>query len=180
MNTFSDIPLDVDIETKFDDEDSYQIAKVSPGLASPTRQTSPTFMMSRSQEPRRSPRSSPYSQSKPKNRALTESRKLLAHLLSQLQNRPMPPSVFESFKTSSDSSADKGFGILIETVRSAAKLKGGKLEARTQSLVLGEDHEDDEDDEEKEVVFTTNVTFDLMVQLKEVCLHTLCPGSQLT
>ena len=173
MNTFTGIPPDIDAEY-FDQEDSLQDAELSMDLPShslSTRQkvqTTPTLTISRSE-----PESSVRSQRKPNNRMLNESRKLLAHLLAQLQNRPMPPSVFDSFKQNYDSVADNTLGVIVETVKEAVKLTGSKVEARSQSLFLGEDTKDGEDDEEKEV-FTTKVTFDLMVQLREVCLHSVC------
>jgi hypothetical protein len=173
MNAYAGSPLQID--TRVVDEGLFQNARISVDLASPSRPTfytTPTFTAyPLSPETGMAPPSAPHIQAKTNNRVLNESRKLLTHLLVQLQNRPMPPSLFDSFRTNPDSLADKGFGAVVETVREAVKLKG----ARSQSLLVGGDPDASEDDnEEKQDVFTTNVTYDLMVRLKEVCLYFPC------
>ena len=96
------------------------------------------------------------------DRSLNESRKLLAHHLRQLDTRPMPPSVFEGFKTSSNTIHVQSLG---EAVKAVVKLKRGRRDQRTQLFpAVGED---DDEDQEKDT-FTTDVTFDLMTQLKDV------------
>jgi hypothetical protein len=152
--------LRIDIHTQ---NFGYDVDLTSPSLAG--QQTAPTRGFGDSPEP---DRTIPAAQ-KAHNRLLNESRKLLAHHLVRLQNRPMPPSVFDAFKVNSDRSADKGWGVISETVKEAVKPKGGKLESRSQTINLDDRDEDFEGDEEKDNLFTTDNTFELLDHLREVC-----------
>ena len=98
------------------------------------------------------------------NRARNESRKLLAHILSQLQDRPTPPSLLNTLVYGSQQS-EKTSGSVIKSVKGAVKYTGTLRERRTHQLVP-QDDTDSEDDESR--TFTTDVTFDLMSQLKDV------------
>lgn len=102
------------------------------------------------------------------SRALNESRKLLGHLLDQLTQRQLPPAVFESFKDVNANLNDKGIADVVHTVRAAVKFKGGKKDGRVQPIASQGDNSDEEDEVEK--TFTTDATFALMAQLKEVLL----------
>jgi hypothetical protein len=153
-----DLRLDIDTRNF-----EYDVDLASPSL--PGQQTAPTRGFGDSPEP---DRTIPPAQ-KANNRLLNESRKLLALHLVRLQNRPMPPSVFEAFKANSDRLADKGWGVISETVKEAVKPKGGKLESRSQTINLEDRDEDFEADEEKDNRFTTDNTFELLVHLREVC-----------
>jgi len=102
------------------------------------------------------------------SKALNESRKLLAHLLGQLQGRPLPPPVFDAFKDIGGSSNDTRFVEVVETVKAAVRIKGGKRDARGQPPTTQWDDSDEEDETEKK--FTTDATFSLMTQLKDVLL----------
>ena len=83
------------------------------------------------------------------DRALQETRKLLTHILSQLQHRPMPPSIFDDVNSSTK----------------PVKYKNNRRDARAQpQLAQGEDDDDDYESD----IFTTDTTYDLMLQLKEV------------
>lgn len=102
------------------------------------------------------------------SRALNESRKLLAHLLGQLTQRQLPPPIFDSFKEVDSSVNEKGLADVVQTVRAAVKLKGArKLDSRQPSLPQNDDS-DEEDEAAKG--FTTDATFSLMAQLKDVLL----------
>ncbi|KAI0324520.1 hypothetical protein GY45DRAFT_1288775 [Cubamyces sp. BRFM 1775] len=98
------------------------------------------------------------------NRARNESRKLLAHILSQLQDRPTPPSLLNTLVYGSQQT-EKASGSVIKSVKGAVKYTGALRERRTHQLVP-QDDTDSEDDESR--AFTTDVTFDLMSQLKDV------------
>jgi hypothetical protein len=100
------------------------------------------------------------------SKALNESRKLLAHLLNQLQTRPLPPSVFDAFKDINGSLNDTKLADVVQTVRAAVRLKGGKRDGQTH--VPQRDDSDEEAETEK--TFSTDATFSLMTQLKDVLL----------
>jgi hypothetical protein len=104
------------------------------------------------------------------NRALKESRKLLAHLLGQLQRRPLPPPAFEELKTNFDTPTGQNLGAIVETVKGAVNFKGVRRDAGTQQP---SGPSEDEDEDEEKVVFSTDMTYDLMTQLKEVLGMTL-------
>ena len=97
------------------------------------------------------------------SRARNESRKLLAHILSQLQTRPVPPSLLSTllFRPSQEKSG----GSVLKTVKGAVKYTGTLRERRTHQPVS-----QDDDDSEDEVTedFTTDSTVDLLNQLKDV------------
>lgn len=101
------------------------------------------------------------------SKALNESRKLLAHLLGQLHNRVLPPPVFDAFRDINSNSTDKGLADVVQTVKAAVRLKGGKRDDRIQPTASQRDDSDEEDTEE---AFTTDATFSLMTQLKDVLL----------
>lgn len=101
------------------------------------------------------------------SKALNESRKLLAHLLGQLQNRVLPPPVFDAFRDIDSNGNDKGLADVVQTVKDAVRFKGGKRDFGIQSTAS---QRDDSDDEETEQTFTTDATFSLMTQLKDVLL----------
>lgn len=107
------------------------------------------------------------------NRARNESQKLLAHLLTQLQNRQMPAPVFDTFKNQNTGVGDRSLGVVLETVRGAVRMKAGRREGKIHSQTVGafDDEEDDED-----VVFSTDVTFDLLMQMKEVLIISVAQG----
>jgi len=102
------------------------------------------------------------------SKALSESRKLLAHLLGQLRTRPLPPPVFDAFKDIDGNLNDTKLADVVQTVRAAVKLKGGKRDERAQPPAPQRDDSDEEDDTEK--TFTTDATFSLMTQLRDVLL----------
>jgi hypothetical protein len=102
------------------------------------------------------------------SKALSESRKLLAHLLGQLRTRPLPPSVFDPFKDIDGNLNDTKLADVVQTVRAAVKLKGGRRDERAQPPATQRDDSDEEDDTDK--TFTTDATFSLMTQLRDVLL----------
>ncbi|KAI9070388.1 hypothetical protein FKP32DRAFT_1586228 [Trametes sanguinea] len=98
------------------------------------------------------------------NRARNESRKLLAHILSQLQSRPRPPSFLNTLVYGQQQS-EKASNSVIKSVKGAVKYGGTFRERRTHQPVPQEES-DSEDEESKG--YTTDLTFDLMSQLKDV------------
>ncbi|KAH8106968.1 hypothetical protein BXZ70DRAFT_1003857 [Cristinia sonorae] len=91
-------------------------------------------------------------------KAKNESRKLLAHLLDQLQQREAPSSVYGS--GSQSKSGGLGIGSVVKSMKSAVSNR----EPQDGRRASGEDDEDDEPLAE----FYTDTTYDLMSQLKDV------------
>ncbi|GBE81969.1 hypothetical protein SCP_0403450 [Sparassis crispa] len=98
------------------------------------------------------------------NKARNESRKLLAHLLAQLQSRPVPPSVLEVL---TNGGCQKSLASNAQSFRGAAKYHGG---ARDVQVLPRVSHDDTDGEWEDDAQFNTDVTLDLMNQLKDVLL----------
>lgn len=98
------------------------------------------------------------------NRARNESRKLLAHILSQLQTRPVPPSLLSTLVFGSGQN-EKSSGSVIKSVKGAVKYTGTLRERRTHQPVPQDDTDSEDDDVES---FSTDITLDLLNQLKDV------------
>ncbi|KAF8077923.1 hypothetical protein FPV67DRAFT_1403007 [Lyophyllum atratum] len=132
---------------------------------SPHAETSPTSPTA--------PRTQPSQKSKINNRARTESRKLLAHILDQLERRNLPPSISDAFDATEDQVTENNLGALLETVKDAVKLKKQKQENKppTQSGTA-----DADSDDEGEHGFSTDETYDLMIQLKDLLVMSVAQG----
>ena len=96
-------------------------------------------------------------------KARTESRKLLLHVLVQLQTRPMPPTVYDSYSDAKD--AARGPSI-VDTLKDAMKSKGS-IAVRSSSRTSAA--EDDSDDDIG-LVYSTDNTYELLFQLRNVLL----------
>jgi hypothetical protein len=102
------------------------------------------------------------------NKAPGEWRKLLAHLLSRLGARPQAPSVYDELKADSARRVSHGLGVVVETVKSAVRFKAN----RELSIAQGADKFGEEDSAvENEQGFSTDVTYNYMVQLRDVLIH---------
>ncbi|KAF7323012.1 hypothetical protein HMN09_00080900 [Mycena chlorophos] len=99
-----------------------------------------------------------------------ESRKLLAHVLQQLVDRPLPPSVYTFAVARGDSSATS-FAAIAQTVRGVVKLRSGRVENDPLSPSSSLDEDDEEED-----VFTTEPTLELMQQLRDVLIISAAQG----
>ncbi|KAG5638370.1 hypothetical protein H0H81_000381 [Sphagnurus paluster] len=91
------------------------------------------------------------SKSKTTNRAWNESRKLLSHVLDQLERRTLPPSVLDALDTAE---------------REVVILKKHKPQAKAYSQT-GPDSDSDNDGE---YGFSSDATYDLMMQFKDVLI----------
>lgn len=102
-----------------------------------------------------------------KKKAPGELRKLLAHLLSRLGARPQAPSLYDELKADSARYGSHGLGVVVQAVRSAVRFKAG----RELSVAQGTDRLGEEDSAvENELGFSTDVTYDYMVQLRDVLI----------
>jgi hypothetical protein len=110
--------------------------------------------------------------SKPTGRA-HESRKLLAHILGQLDRRPKPPSLFDAFSNVQSSSSENTLGAFVETVKENVTLRGMRRDGKQPAPV---EAMDDDTDDEIDRGFTTDTTYDLMVQLKNVLMMSVAQG----
>lgn len=92
------------------------------------------------------------------NRARDEGRKLLAHVLTQLLNRPMPPSVAGAVGAFSEENKHSW------NFKDAVKAQMGRLD---RGQFEGEDSDDEDQD------YSTDATFNLMIQLQEILVMSL-------
>ncbi|PSR74140.1 hypothetical protein PHLCEN_2v10096 [Hermanssonia centrifuga] len=119
----------------------------------------------------RRPQNSALSQGMSKARG--ESRKLLAHLLGELQRRSMPPPAMEAMDGRA-TRVEKGLGAVVRSLSGIAGTAGGGLsEGKGRRAAVSELSDDDSDDETS---FHTDVTFDLMSKLKEVLVISIAQG----
>ncbi|OAX44683.1 hypothetical protein K503DRAFT_196614 [Rhizopogon vinicolor AM-OR11-026] len=105
--------------------------------------------------------------------ASDESRKLVALLLHQLSTRTRPPPVFDALNVHATATVGAGFGQIMGAVRNVVKQKSHK---RGTSVPIPQSIKEDNDDEGHDSVFSSETTFDLMVQLKEVLLFSASQG----
>ncbi|GLB34930.1 putative response to drug [Lyophyllum shimeji] len=136
--------------------------RVSIPSNSETPSTSPT-----------TPRTRPSQKFKTSDRARTESRKLLAHVLDQLERRNLPPSIFDAFDRTDDQVTENNLGALLETVKDAVKLKKQKQDSKSQTQAGTADDDSDDDGERG---YSTDVTYDLMMQLKDLLIMSVAQG----
>ena len=107
------------------------------------------------------------------DRARTESRKLLAHVLSQLQSRSLPPSVFEGFKQDANATSAKSLVVMVDAVRRMRVGRHGRAPSQPQATpraAASPPIGDDEDEDEIDSVFSTESSLALMTQLKDVLM----------
>ncbi|KAF9482782.1 hypothetical protein BDN70DRAFT_800871 [Pholiota conissans] len=110
------------------------------------------------------------------DRAKSEVRKLLSHVLVQLANRIKPPSIVDVITNVSRDSSERGIGAFAETLKDAVK-RGGRDPKPEKSKPTDGANEDDSD--ENDVAFTTDSTISLMMQLKDVLTMAIDQGWQI-
>jgi hypothetical protein len=147
-----------------------KVEVVSPTPTTPTANALPSFHISPSDPPRLSEKLQSS-----KHRIREESRKLLAHVLSQLQHghRTLPPPIYDAFTTVKDEIAGNGFAVIAETVRGVVKMRAGRPVAAPTSNF------DDEGEEDDGRVFSTDATLELMTQLRDVLIISAAQGWQI-
>ena len=107
-----------------------------------------------------------HSQPIPTNiRARNESRKLLSHVLRQLARRKRPPPVKDMVWNANNDTNMRGFSMVTGPLKDFVKL--------TPDRRIGT--QDDSDDEESRD-FSTDQSFDLMLQLKDVLSMSIAQG----
>ncbi|KAG6900871.1 hypothetical protein C0993_009989 [Termitomyces sp. T159_Od127] len=102
----------------------------------------------------------------PINRARTESRKLLAHVLDQLHHRTLPPGIFEAFNHTEVEGPEDNLGLLLQTVKGAVVNPKKMRQDGKHHVPTGVGEDDSDEDGERE--FSTDATYDLMLQLKDL------------
>ena len=84
----------------------------------------------------------------------------------------MPPTVYETFGATTGMSEEKGFATFVGNVKQAVKLNNNNKPNASRDI--------DEDDEgESDGTFSTDVTFDLMSQLRDVLMISVLQGWQI-
>jgi hypothetical protein len=73
-------------------------------------------------------------------------------------------------------SIDKSFGAIVDTVRGVVKFKAAVSRTMTQTSIPTAPPEPDVEDEETENTFSTDVTFDLLLQLRDVLIVSVAQG----
>lgn len=109
--------------------------------------------------------------------ARDESRKLVSLLLNQLSTRTCPPPIFDTLNVHATPTSGAGLEQIIGVVRNVVKQKSHKRSASgpiSQSV-----KEESDDDGSDSIIFSSETTFDLMVQLKEVLLFSASQGWQI-
>lgn len=102
------------------------------------------------------------------DKARDESRKLLAHVLRELENRPLPPSVFDDYKFVAVEKEGKGLAGVVESVRNVTMFKSTKQKESHHGRTMSSLDDSNEDEDTQDAVFSTDATFDLMSQFREV------------
>lgn len=98
-------------------------------------------------------------------RARNESRKLLSHVLRQLAHRKKPPPVKDMVWNGNSYTNIRGFGMVAGTLKDFVKFMPDKR------VGIPNDSDDDENRD-----FSTDDTFDLMIQLKDVLTMSIAQG----
>ncbi|KIJ44065.1 hypothetical protein M422DRAFT_252558, partial [Sphaerobolus stellatus SS14] len=98
------------------------------------------------------------------NKIQAELQKLLAHVLSRLKGRSKPPSVYERLRTETIRKHPLTLGAVVETVRNAVRFK--QVLDRPEVPPGRGTNDDDIDDNEQE--FSTDETYDLLTQLRDL------------
>ncbi|PFH54331.1 hypothetical protein AMATHDRAFT_38260 [Amanita thiersii Skay4041] len=111
--------------------------------------------------------------SKLNKKTRNESRKLLSHVLAQLQARPMPPLIFDSYNEVTSSINRPRADTLKSPIRGNLN-RGPNISAQSQYDTTG-----DASDDESQLDFSTDYTYDLMIQLRDVLLLSISQGWQI-
>lgn len=106
------------------------------------------------------------------SRARSESRKLLSHVLTQLSNRRKPSPISHVISNAGRSGSDSGLDLLVESLKDAVRIKSlGQNSGIDRESALQDGLEHDADN-----IFSTDATFELMVQLKDVLIMSVSQG----
>lgn len=109
--------------------------------------------------------------------ARAESRKLLGLLLDQLRSRSKPPPVYEAFGFQNSDTRQRRLGQILGAVKST--VTSNPLLSNISLSTSPPAKDDSNGDGDEKDMFSTDATFDLMVQLKEVLFFSLSQGWQI-
>ncbi|KAG6909693.1 hypothetical protein DXG01_015894 [Tephrocybe rancida] len=156
------------IDTNITQDFSFSVASPSTPLynaipslrisVSPRTDVSPTTSPS-------IPRTQPPYKVNSNNRARTESRKLLAHVLDQLDHRTLPPNIFDVYGHS-EQRPENNLGALLQTMKGTVNSKKARQDGKRQASAGANGEEDSDEGEDHE--YSTDATCALMVQLKDL------------
>lgn len=104
------------------------------------------------------------------DKAHFEVQKILSLLLSRLHDRPHAPSTFEDFKTQKDNKGTGKMGFGPQSLKGA--VKKGRPGSREGGLkkIGSFDNGDSDEEGDGSSSFTTDVTLDLLIQLRDLLL----------
>ena len=117
-------------------------------------------------------RSRPSPVIQPSGRA-HESRKLLEHILDQLDRRSKPPPLFKVFSNVQVASNETSLGVFVDTVKNNINIRDKRRNTKQSAHA---EQADDDTDDELDQVFVTDATYDLMLQLKDVMMMSVVQG----
>lgn len=162
--------IDTSFSREFQD-DQYAMWETEPPL-SRRPPTLPAFRLSLSPSAEVPSNVLPPQISNSNSRARSESRKLLSHVLTQLSNRRKPPPISQVVSNAGRSGGDSGLDFLVESLRDAVRIKSLEQNSgidKESALQDGLEHDADN-------MFSTDATFELMVQLKDVLIMSVSQG----
>ncbi|TFK29961.1 hypothetical protein FA15DRAFT_684259 [Coprinopsis marcescibilis] len=105
-------------------------------------------------------------------KAKNEVRKLFSHVLTQLANRRKPPPISETIKEVGRVATEKVLPAFSDAFKSVAKL-GNAIQRSASSAGMDDEEEEDSD------TFSTEATFELMLQLKDLLYMSIMQGWQI-
>ena len=114
--------------------------------------------------------------SKINDKARNESRKLLAHVLGQLERRNLPPPFHDILEYTETQASGHNLEVIMETVKDAVRLGNKKRDAKHPIQRSWMVDDDSGSVSVEESVFSTEGTYDLLVQLKDVLFMSVAQG----
>jgi hypothetical protein len=161
--------IDTSFSREFQD-DQYAMLETDPPLSH--RPPLPAFRLSLSPSAEVPSNPLPPQISNSNSRARSESRKLLSHVLTQLSNRRKPSPISQVISNAGRSGGDSGLDSLVESLKDAVRIKSlGQNPGSDRQSALQDGLERDADN-----IFSTDATFELMVQLKDVLIMSVSQG----
>jgi hypothetical protein len=157
--------------TEYDSDGSEVVYQALPDMTAETGQR-----IKLNAVPSYTPIEPPIAQHKTRNRANKESRKLLAHILSQLERRPMPP-LFLDLDNDLQAPTERNSGSLLKAVKGSTNMKRIISEStKPFQRTEGEDQENEDDELTDEGVYSTDNVYELLIQLRDLLLLSTAQG----
>ncbi|EAU88627.2 hypothetical protein CC1G_12019 [Coprinopsis cinerea okayama7 len=161
---FGNIPSPKPSET----EDSFRSRPDVPSLLISPSYNTTTFEESASSFGGLKPQQKQNTNAKANN----ELRKLLTHVLTQLVNRRKPPAISDTVKEIGKDATEHGVASFTDVFKDVAKIGKAIRRAPPRPVTAADEDEEEEDPQS----FSTEATFDLLLQLKDLLSMSLSQG----